>query len=52
MSPKTKIASKNYYSCLKILFQVPEGSNRFQAPNRLPYKFQFTQKIVYPKELS
>ena len=52
MSPRMKIASKNYYSCLKISFWVPEGSHRSQAPKRLLYKFQFTWKIVYPKELS
>ena len=39
MSPKIKIASKNYYSCLKILFWVPKGSHKSQAPNRSPYKF-------------
>ena len=52
MSPRIKIASKNYYSCLKILFQVSGGSHRSQAPNRSPYKFNLPRKLCIPRSCS
>ena len=52
MSSKMKIASKNYYSCLKILFQVSGGSHRSQAPNRSPYKFNLPRKLCIPRSCS